>query len=103
MNSPKQIYLCPIYFHLDALAKTVLLEQLQYNFSVAGPASLQLVGKTEDPVAVARQLYLHYMGTTHVTEGHAEGFMKVSSDVIHTTSDRYLLMVVNNTNSVDMQ
>lgn len=53
---------------------------MQYNFSVAGPASLQLVDNTEDPVAVARQVYLHYTGTTHVTEAHAEIANKVSGN-----------------------
>lgn len=66
-----------------ALAKTHLLEELQDNFSVAGPASLQLVGRSEDPVGVARQLYHHYMNTTHVTEAHAEDFKRVSSDNRH--------------------
>lgn len=67
-----------IVFHLAALETKTLLQELQHNFSVAGPASLQLVDKSDDPVAVARRMYLHYLGTTHVTEEHAEGFMRVS-------------------------
>ena len=44
---------------------------------MAGPASLQLEGRSDDPEGVARQLYLHYLGTTHVTEAHAENLMRV--------------------------
>ncbi|KAK8372884.1 hypothetical protein O3P69_007822 [Scylla paramamosain] len=67
-------------FALPALAKKQLLEELQYNFSMAGSASLQLEGRSEDPEAVARQLYLHYLGTTHVTEAHADDFMRMFTD-----------------------
>ncbi|XP_063885511.1 juvenile hormone esterase-like isoform X1 [Scylla paramamosain] len=67
-------------FALPALAKKQLLEELQHNFSMAGPASLQLEGRSEDPEAVARQLYLHYLGTTHVTEAHADDFMRMFTD-----------------------
>ncbi|MPC32134.1 Bile salt-activated lipase [Portunus trituberculatus] len=49
-----------------AWAKKQFLEELHHNFSVAGPASLQLVGRSEDPVGVARQLYHHYLGTTRI-------------------------------------
>ncbi|XP_063860225.1 venom carboxylesterase-6-like [Scylla paramamosain] len=68
------------FFALPALAEKHLLEELQHNFSVAGPASLELVGRSEDPVGVARQLYHHYLGTTHVTEAHAENFMRMLTD-----------------------
>ncbi|XP_063854711.1 bile salt-activated lipase-like [Scylla paramamosain] len=47
---------------------------------MAGSASLQLEGRSEDPEAVARQLYLHYLGTTHVTEAHADDFMRMFTD-----------------------
>ncbi|KAK8373812.1 hypothetical protein O3P69_015612 [Scylla paramamosain] len=47
---------------------------------MAGPASLQLEGRSEDPEAVSRQLYLHYLGTTHVTEAHADDFMRMFTD-----------------------
>ncbi|XP_045131337.1 juvenile hormone esterase-like isoform X2 [Portunus trituberculatus] len=67
-------------FALPAWAKKQFLEELHHNFSVAGPASLQLVGRSEDPVGVARQLYHHYLGTTRVTEAHAEDFMRMLSD-----------------------
>lgn len=67
-----------------ALENTKKLEELQYNFSVAGPASLELLGRSEDPVGVAHKLYRHYLDTTHVTKAHAEGFMKVSSNVRQT-------------------
>lgn len=62
------------------MAKKQLLEELQYNFSVAGPASLQLEGRSQDPEAVARQLYLHYLGTTHVTDENADDLMRVSTN-----------------------
>lgn len=55
------------------------MEQLQSNFSVAGPASLTLSSLTDDPVAVARQMYRHYTGTTHVTMTHAEDLNRVSN------------------------
>ncbi|KAG0727829.1 Venom carboxylesterase-6 [Chionoecetes opilio] len=66
-------------FHLDEAAGGSLLEDLQNNFSVTGPASLQSVDKSEDPVAVARMLYLHYMGTTHVTKAETDGLMRLLS------------------------
>ena len=69
-----------------------LLDELQYNFSVAGPASLQLLDTKEDPVAVARQMYLHYLGTTHVTEAHAEDFIRVSSEIRVTVRDYSLII-----------
>ncbi|XP_050727496.1 esterase E4-like [Eriocheir sinensis] len=72
------------FFTLPALQTSTLFEELQNNFSVAGPASLTLSGQCEDPVAVARQVYLHYSGTTHVTEAHAESLNKVSVTHTHT-------------------
>lgn len=65
-------------FFLAPLAIESLMEQLQNNFSVAGPASLTLSSLIDDPVAVARHMYLHYTGTTHTTEAHAEGLNRVS-------------------------
>ena len=70
-----------LYFHSDALANKGLLENLQHNFTVAGPVSLEFVDKTEDPVALARQLYLHYLGTTHATEARVEDLMRVSRNI----------------------
>ncbi|XP_045134687.1 juvenile hormone esterase-like [Portunus trituberculatus] len=67
-------------FALPVLANKQLLEELQNNFSVAGPASLQLEGRSEDPEGITRQFYLHYLGTTNVTEAHAEGLMRMFTD-----------------------
>lgn len=61
-----------------ALQMKTLFEELQKSFRVAGPASLTLSGMCQDPVAVAREIYLHYCGTTHVTEAHAESINRVS-------------------------
>lgn len=84
MNFP---YLCTllIYFLLlAALASKTLLEQLQNNFNVTAPASLEFE-IYEDPVALARQLYLHYIGSTYVDETQAEGLKNVSCNDRHIT------------------
>ncbi|XP_050727493.1 cholinesterase 2-like [Eriocheir sinensis] len=67
-------------FVIAPLREKKVMEQIQNNFSVAGPASLALSGQCDDPVAVARQVYLHYSGTTHVTEAHAESLNRMYGD-----------------------
>ncbi|XP_050727486.1 esterase E4-like isoform X2 [Eriocheir sinensis] len=67
-------------FALPPLVIDRLMEQLQSNFSVAGPASLTLSSLIDDPVAVARQMYRHYTGTTHVTKAHAESLNRILGD-----------------------
>ncbi|XP_050727492.1 cholinesterase 2-like isoform X7 [Eriocheir sinensis] len=73
-------------FALPVLRKKVLLEQLSTNFSVTGPTSLSLDGLCEDPVAVARQVYLHYFDTIHLTEAHAESLNRMFSDHMFAVS-----------------
>lgn len=70
------------------------MKQLQSNFSVAGPASLTLSSLIDDPAAVARQMYRHYIGTTHVTKAHAESLNRVSSCwPIHTQGFKDILFL----------
>ena len=70
-------YLC---VPLAALGIKTLMEQLKQNFSVAAPASLELT-KNKNSVALARQLYLHYMGTTHIDKTQAVGLKNVSISI----------------------
>ncbi|XP_069195185.1 carboxylic ester hydrolase-like [Procambarus clarkii] len=67
-------------YSLKILAKKEMVEDLNQNFTLAGPVSLLFQEWEEAPVYLARRAYYHYMGDTLLTQDNAQQAAQLLSD-----------------------
>ncbi|XP_045613364.1 carboxylic ester hydrolase [Procambarus clarkii] len=74
-----------VVFTLPMYVMEHLRLALENDFEVAGPASVQSIDDTDDPVGLALKLYRYYVGEVKVTSGR-------KGDLIEMMSDRHFTM-----------